>query len=207
MAEQVKRQRLTDFTPDDRNANLGTERGLRMLDDSLRKYGAGRSILVDRQGRVIAGNKTLERAVDVGLKDALVVRTDGKQLVVVQREDIDLDTPEGRALAIADNRVGEIDLEWDAEQINQLLNEGFDLSAFFTDDELVHFEPAAPPSLDEIEAKHGEYDERTLWPYLRVQVSPDTLKRYEALMAQLPGDTPAEQFAALLDLAEKGLEV
>ena len=48
---------LADLTPDPRNANLGTERGLAMLERSLRETGAGRSILVDRAGRVIAGNK------------------------------------------------------------------------------------------------------------------------------------------------------
>ena len=46
---------------DSRNANKGTERGLALLDKSLRQYGAGRSILVDKNGRVIAGNKTLYR--------------------------------------------------------------------------------------------------------------------------------------------------
>ena len=48
---------ISDLIPDPRNANLGTERGLRMLDDSLREDGAGRSILVDRDGVTIAGAK------------------------------------------------------------------------------------------------------------------------------------------------------
>ncbi len=53
---------LTDLTPDVRNANRGTARGRQLLGASLRAYGAGRSILVDRAGRVIAGNKTLAEA-------------------------------------------------------------------------------------------------------------------------------------------------
>ena len=57
---------------------------------------------MDRNGKVIAGNKTLESAADIVLSDAIVVPTDGKQLVVVQRVDVDLDTPAGRELAIAD---------------------------------------------------------------------------------------------------------
>jgi hypothetical protein len=47
-------KRLADLRPDPRNANKGTERGLGMLEHSLRQYGAGRSILVDRQGYVLS---------------------------------------------------------------------------------------------------------------------------------------------------------
>lgn len=62
------------------------------------------------------------------------MKTDGDQLIAVQREDLDLDTdPRARALAIADNRVGEIDLEWDLDMLTQLRAEGLDLSAFWTD--------------------------------------------------------------------------
>lgn len=130
------RRKLTEFVPDPRNANRGTERGLRMLEDSLRKYGAGRSILADRHGRIIAGNKTLERAIDIGLEDAIVVPTDGHQLVVVQRTDIDLDTKEGRELALADNRVAEVDLAWDADTLVALAEDCVDLSALWGGDEL-----------------------------------------------------------------------
>lgn len=33
---------ITDLTPDSRNANKGTVRGLAMVEDSLAQYGAGR---------------------------------------------------------------------------------------------------------------------------------------------------------------------
>lgn len=148
----VKRK-LTDFTPDDKNANKGTERGFAMLDDSLRKYGAGRSILVDKHGRVIAGNKTLLRAVDIGLEDAIVVPTDGKQLVVVQRVDVDLDSKTGRELAIADNRVGQVDLDFDGAVLAELANEGVDLAQFWNQDELAAVLNQPP----DVEFK--EYDE------------------------------------------------
>src|SRR5262245_11035635 len=74
---------LTDLRPDGRNANAGTERGRAMVEESLRQYGAGRSILVDRNGCIIAGNTTHEAAVDIGLTDAVIVKTDGTKLVVV----------------------------------------------------------------------------------------------------------------------------
>jgi len=39
------------------NANRGTERGTSALESSLELYGAGRSILLDKNGIIIAGNK------------------------------------------------------------------------------------------------------------------------------------------------------
>jgi DNA modification methylase len=126
---------LADLSPDPKNANRGTDRGREALEQSLVQYGAGRSVLVDRRGRVIAGNKTVERAKALNIP-LRVVRTDGRQLIAVQRDDLDLDTdPRARALAIADNRVGELDLDWDLDVLKQLRADGLDLSSFWTDEE------------------------------------------------------------------------
>lgn len=142
---------IGDLTPDPRNANRGTERGAVQLENSLRDYGAGRSILVDKNGVVIAGNKTLEQAASLGL-EVETVRTDGNKLVVVQREDLDLQAdPKARELAIADNRVAQIDLDWDVDELKRELDEGVDLAKFWRDDELaemLNIEPPAPPPLD-----------------------------------------------------------
>ena len=122
---------------DDRNANLGTDRGRGMLDKSLRDHRAGRSILVDRNGKVIAGNKTLQSAAGVGIEEIIVVPTDGSRLVAVQRTDLDLDTDaDARALAYADNRVAELDLAWDIEQLMRDLESGVQLDGYFYDDEV-----------------------------------------------------------------------
>ena len=130
--------KISDLKPDPRNANKGTQRGLRLLDDSLRELGAGRSILVDREGRIIAGNKTAERAADIGLEDVVVVETDGTKLVAVKRTDLDLENGDGRArrLAYYDNRVGELDLDWDVEAIGADLADGLDLSGLWEGYEL-----------------------------------------------------------------------
>jgi DNA modification methylase len=135
MKPRLARPRLTDLTTDPKNANLGTERGRDALARSLREYGAGRAVLIDRHGRIIAGNKTVEQAklLNIPLR---VVKTDGTHLVAVQRDDLDLRIdPRAKALAIADNRVGELDLEWDIEMLKQFQADGLDLSAFWTDAE------------------------------------------------------------------------
>ena len=114
--------KISDFTPDKDNANKGTQRGLKALDTSLRQYGAGRSILVDKHGRIIAGNKTVERAADIGLDDVIVVESDGTKLVAVKRTDLDLDSEDGKARALAtyDNRVGQLDLDWDIDALKSV---------------------------------------------------------------------------------------
>jgi DNA modification methylase len=158
-------RKLAELTYDNLNANRGTERGAALLENSLREYGAGRSILLDRNGKIIAGNKTVEQAGSIGLDDVVVVQTDGTKLVAVQRTDLDLDRdPRAKALAIADNRVGQVDLEWDPRVLADL-SEEIDLSKFWSDDELNELlsrEPvgtgeAPEPQLDRAEELQGKW--------------------------------------------------
>lgn len=87
--------KIENLVPDDLNANKGTEYGQHLIENSLRKFGAGRSILIDRNNRIIAGNKTIENAANIGLDNVIVVETDGNQIVAVKRKDIDLDSEKG----------------------------------------------------------------------------------------------------------------
>lgn len=126
---------IQDLTPDDRNANKGTAKGRKAVKSSLAEFGAGRSILCDRDGRVIAGNKTLESASALPSDEIILVPSDGTKLVVVQRTDLSLDDPRARELAIADNRASEIGLEWDAATLKSLEPE-IDLKKFFDEKDL-----------------------------------------------------------------------
>ena len=129
--------RLPDLQADPHNANRGTDRGRAALAQSLRDHGAGRAVLIDRHGRIIAGNKTVEQAKRLNLP-LRVVHADGNHLIAVQRDDLDLATdPHAKALAIADNRVGELDLEWDVDMLKQVHADGLDLSPFWTADEFL----------------------------------------------------------------------
>jgi hypothetical protein len=86
----VETRKIGTFTPDSRNANKGTEPGQQMIENSLRNVGAGRSIVLDKHGNIIAGDKTVENAGAIELEDVIVVQTDGTKLVAVQRMDLDL---------------------------------------------------------------------------------------------------------------------
>ncbi len=187
--------KVADLTPDPRNANRGTRRGRRALKTSLEKYGAGRSILVDKHGTVIAGNKTLEGARAAGVTDVIVVPTDGSQLVAVQRTDLDLTADaKARELAYADNRTSELDLEWDAEEVARDLEAGLTLpEELFTADELTAFTPADEPET-----------ERTFSPivsYTIVFDDQDQQARFHAFIRYLKEKHPElETIGARLDL-------
>lgn len=147
---------LKDLTPDPQNANAGTERGQYLVEHSLESFGAGRSILADVNGVVIAGNKTLQAAADMGL-EVEIVQSDGKKLVVVQRTDLDLMTDKAaRELAYADNRASEVGLAWDTEQILADMQGGVDLEQFFRTDELEAI--LKDTSVDPVEDAEPQFD-------------------------------------------------
>lgn len=110
---------IESLVPDNKNFNKGTEYGDRLMDESLRRFGLGRSILIDKNNRIIAGNKTSEKAADIGFTDVVVVEVDGNQLVAVKRKDIDLDSAKGREFALADNATGKANLCFDTDLIMQ----------------------------------------------------------------------------------------
>lgn len=112
--------KIDKLIPDDLNANKGTEYGGHLIEKSLRENGAGRSILLDRNNRIIAGNKTVDGCSSIGIDDVIVVETTGNQIVAVKRMDIDLDSAQGRSLALADNATSKANLAWDAEAIQQI---------------------------------------------------------------------------------------
>lgn len=114
---------LADLTPDGENFNRHTEFGQKLLEDSLRKFGAGRSILVDKDGNIIAGNSTTETAAAIGMEDVIVVPTDGKKLVVVQRTDLSLDSPQGREFALADNMTALKGIDLDLAKVRETLGD------------------------------------------------------------------------------------
>ena len=139
MADTKKIESLADLKQDNQNANRGTERGGAMIERSLSTCGVGRSILIDKNGKIIAGNKTAENAGMIGIEGVQIVESDGTKLIAVQRTDLDLDSetdPRARELALFDNRTGEVNLDRDYDELKAIAEDGVDLSGLFTDSEL-----------------------------------------------------------------------
>ena len=108
---------IDDLKFDDKNFNKHTAKGMGLLENSLQKFGAGRSILIDKDNNIIAGNGIIEAASSVGLTKVKIIETDGTEIVAVKRKDVALDSTQGREMALADNATAAADLEWDKDNI------------------------------------------------------------------------------------------
>lgn len=115
MAEQVID--INELTQDQHNFNKGTAKGKKLMNKSLKELGAGRSILIDKNGNIIAGNKTQKAAIEAGITKVRVIETTGDELVAVKRTDVDLDSKKGREMALADNAASRLNLEWDEVEL------------------------------------------------------------------------------------------
>lgn len=148
---------LGDLTHDPQNARRHTPRNVGMLEKALNEVGAARSIVIDEDGVVLAGNATIDAAAQAGIERVRVVEADGNEIIAVQRKGL---TPEQKVkLALYDNRVAEL-AEWDGGVLEGLGAE-LDLAklGMFTADELtaifeqgntqVEQEDAAPVTVDE----------------------------------------------------------
>lgn len=126
--------KLSALIPDTRNANKGTARGQKQIVGSIQRNGFGRSGLLDKNGQIVAGNKTTDAAAEVfGVEvEPIIIQTDGKRPVYVQRVDLDLDDPDpnnpARRLAYEDNLAQIFSFQIDPEIVELDLENGFDFS-------------------------------------------------------------------------------
>ena len=110
---------IEELIQDDRNFNRGTEKGKELIEKSFRELGAGRSVLIDKDNRLIGGNKAQIGAMDAGITKVRIIETDGTELIAVKRTDISLDTEKGRKMALADNATQQANLSWDKEELKK----------------------------------------------------------------------------------------
>jgi hypothetical protein len=151
----MQTMKITEFQFDKRNARKRTARGRDALELSLRDLGAGRSIVIDKNGQILAGNGVIESAAKAGITEVQVIPSDGTKIVAVQRLDLDLDADDkARKLAVADNRTAEF-AEWNPECLSDLAS-SLDLTPYFSESELNKI--TAKDNQPEPGEKSGEVD-------------------------------------------------
>jgi DNA modification methylase len=132
---------LKELTSDPRNARKHTPRNVGAIVSALHEVGAARSIVIDEDGVVLAGNATIEAAAEAGITRVQVVDADGETVVAVRRSGL---TPEQKTrLALFDNRAAEL-ADWDTEVLRGLADEGA-LVGMFEADELAALFGAEEP--------------------------------------------------------------
>ena len=108
MAKIKNERNINDLIQDERNANKHTEQGDALVEKSIKELGLGRGIVADRNGKIIGGNKTFEKAIAAGHTKIIEVEVTGDTLVVSKRMDLDLDGEgesgmRARQMALIDN--------------------------------------------------------------------------------------------------------
>ena len=111
--------KLEDLKQDSVNARKHNPRNVAMIVNSIQELGCGRSILIDEDGNILAGNATYEALVEAGIEKVRVVEGTGDEIVAVQRSD--LTQVEKTRLALYDNRASEL-AEWDTGILEELTN-------------------------------------------------------------------------------------
>ena len=146
-----RKKKLTPPTPDPRNARTHSDRNKSAVRASLRDSGAGRSVLLDNDDVIIAGNCAVEQATDLGIP-IRVVDSDGSELIAVRRTDLGTDDRRRAALAIADNRTTDLS-EFDDAVVADILKD-------FAPDELASagFDPVEYAALLETVAPEPDPD-------------------------------------------------
>ena len=102
---------------DARNYRKHNDKNKKLIQKSLKECGAGRSIVIDNEGEIIAGNGIYEQAQKLGLKTK-VIETDGSELVVVKRTDLATDDEKRKQLAVMDNSTSDSS-EFDFDLLNK----------------------------------------------------------------------------------------
>ena len=123
---------INDLQNDHKNARKRTDRSSKLIAESLSKFGAARSIVIDENNRILAGNGTIAGAKAAGIKNLKIIETDGKEIIAVKRTGLSEDEKIG--LALADNRTSDLS-EWDVNMLEELSKE-HDLEPWFDNDDL-----------------------------------------------------------------------
>lgn len=123
---------ISDLRSDHKNARKRTDRSATLIEESLKRYGAARSVVIDEDNRILAGNGTVDAAKRAGISKVRVIETEGDEIIAVKRTGLTEDQKIG--LALADNRTSDLS-EWDKEMLHQL-SEEHDITPWFEAEDL-----------------------------------------------------------------------
>jgi hypothetical protein len=148
---------LRDLTPDPENRRQHNPRNVGMIVDAMNAVGAARSVVIDENNVVLAGNATIDAAAEAGIERVRIVEATGHEIIAVRRRG--LTDEQKRHLALADNRAASL-ATWDLAQLRADVDAGVDLSAFFEPTELAELLGAdAPVPRFEAETPRHRLDE------------------------------------------------
>jgi hypothetical protein len=87
---------------DKRNYRKHDDKNKKLIKKSLEDCGTGRSILIDKEGEIIAGNGVYSEASKLKIP-VKVIETDGTELIAIKRTDLATNDEKRKQLAVMDN--------------------------------------------------------------------------------------------------------
>lgn len=106
---------------DKRNYRKHGDNNKNLIKKSLEDCGAGRSILIDSENEIIAGNGVFEQAKSLKIP-VRIIETDGEELIAIKRTDLKTDDEKRKQIAVMDNATSDTSFfDYD------LLDEDFDI--------------------------------------------------------------------------------
>lgn len=125
---------IGDLVTDPRQIRRHTSRNIGMIGDGLQAVGAARSIVINENNEILAGNGTIEAAAERGFTKVRVIETDGTEIIAVRRSG--LTEKQQVELAMYDNRSADF-AEYDTAALKEHTElQGVDIDKFFTASEL-----------------------------------------------------------------------
>jgi len=155
----IREGTIAEFRPLEANPNQHTERGMHQLKQSVEEDGWVAPITVAADGESLDGAARTEVATDKSADSVVVVEHDGTKPVIMVRTDIpDASTPLARRIIYRANRIAELDLSWDGQQIAVDLEAGMDLDDMFSGDEIAAILEGAADALMPGDAPEPQVD-------------------------------------------------
>ena len=148
---------LKDLVPDAENRRSHDDRNVNMVTDALKHVGAARSIVIDEDNVILAGNGVSLAAAKAGITQVRVIDAAGDELIAVRRSG--LTDEQKRALAIYDNRTAEL-AAWNYERLTADVAAGLTLEPWFTTEELAAHGIVVPTFEPVAEETQSRLDER-----------------------------------------------
>ena len=179
---EIETVKCADLNLDADNARLHPPEGQEALRNSLLQFGQRKPIVVSSNNTVVAGNGTLQAAMDLGWETISIVRIPQSW----SPEEI-------RAFALADNRTNELS-QWDWEQVAKQVEElealNIDMEALAFNAEMVSAEPVTRQR-----EVGGDYTTKIKIPQYEIQgEKPD--------LSEIVDDTKAETLRAQIREAD-----
>ena len=140
--------KISELIPDAKNARAHNPRNVGMIVNALHEVGAARSIVIDEDGNILAGNATIEAAAEAGIENVEIIEADGETIIAVRRTGL---TDEQKTrLKYFDNQTAAI-ADWDPDVILADLEAGFDFDEIFSGAELENLTGAAVRDYSELD--------------------------------------------------------